>query len=436
MVSLLASGWSPPEEAAPATVLDLAARGHLELRQPGNDPRQTTVHPLDRPAGALLPFERRVLDRIRTLARHGVVPVSALTFRDAGEAARWNDRLHAEVVAEARRLGLSRARFSRAAVTGLSAGALGVGAAVFWAVLRFCLTHTQPPSLVAGLVLGGLAALLVLGPLGRLSAGDLGERDTDAGREVAARWLGVRRWLRAHETFSGLPPAAVAVWDRYLAYGAALGASQSASALLDLGMGDRRRVWSGFGGTWRRVRVRYPRWWPHYGRRATELAAPAARAVGAGAILVLFNWVPRAALPSLVGEGVIEAGWFDLFEIFAFLAGAVLIPLGLLRLAQVLFDVVTRRTITGEVLWVEAWPETRFGPPCHGRRYLAVDDGSAPRTTAWALPAGLACEIGETVTIKVRRWSRRVIDLRVRYDNVQGGASTVDRETPLEGLPR
>jgi hypothetical protein len=29
VVSLLASGWSPPEEAAPATVLDLAARGHL-----------------------------------------------------------------------------------------------------------------------------------------------------------------------------------------------------------------------------------------------------------------------------------------------------------------------------------------------------------------------------------------------------------------------
>jgi hypothetical protein len=99
-----------------------------------------------------------------------------------------------------------------------------------------------------------------------------GERDTPAGIVAAARWLPVRDWLRAHEQFGDLPPAAVTVWDRYLSYGLALGVAPATGAVLDLGMGDRRRgmgdrrrVWSSYGGRWRRVRVRYPRLRPHLG---------------------------------------------------------------------------------------------------------------------------------------------------------------------------
>lgn len=438
VVSMLASGWSAPEEAASATVLDLAARGHLELRQPGNDPRQTTVHPVDPSTSGLLPFERRVLARVCGLARNDVVPVSALTFRDAREASTFNDRLHAEVIAEARRLGLSVPRLSRAVVAALSTGAVAVAATVFWMILHFCLTRMQPPSLITGLVAGGLAGLFVLWPLGRLCAADLGERDTDAGRAVAARWLGVRQWLRAHDTFTSLPPAAVAMWDRYLSYGAALGANRLASTLLDLGMGDPRRVWSGFGGTWHRVRVRYPKLWPHYGRRATELAGPAAKALAIGTVLVVFPWVPREYLPSLLGPGTIKDEWFDLFEVVAVLTGTVLLALGILRLLQVLFDVATRRTLTGEALWIMPWPQTRFGRPCPGRRYLAVDDGSADRTTAWALPPGLTCEVGDTVTIKVRRWTRRVVGLQPgRLDGSDSPAATVGaNRATATGQPR
>ena len=83
--------------------------------------------------------------------------------------------------------------------------------------------------------------------------------DKQAGREVAARWLGVKGWLRNTEAFADLPPSAVAVWDRYLSYGDALGVTRVCSAVIDLGMGDRKRVWSSFGGTWHRVRVQYPR---------------------------------------------------------------------------------------------------------------------------------------------------------------------------------
>ena len=44
MVHLLVNRWTLTEDAAEATMLDLAARRFVELRQPGNDPLHTTVH--------------------------------------------------------------------------------------------------------------------------------------------------------------------------------------------------------------------------------------------------------------------------------------------------------------------------------------------------------------------------------------------------------
>src|SRR5262249_33896410 len=44
-----------------------------------------------------------------------------------------------------------------------------------------------------------------------------------------------------------------------------------------------------------------------------------------------------------------------------------------------------------------------------------IDDGTGDRTTAWGVPTGQVnqCMDGDTVTIKARRWSRRVIELHV-----------------------
>jgi len=49
-----------------------------------------------------------------------------------------------------------------------------------------------------------------------------GLRLSRLGRQRAAHWPGVRDWLAAYPTFADLPPAAAAIWDQYLAYGAAL----------------------------------------------------------------------------------------------------------------------------------------------------------------------------------------------------------------------
>jgi hypothetical protein len=226
------------------------------------------------------------------------------------------------------------------------------------------------------------------------------------------------------------------VWDRYLPYGAALGVTHTASAVLDLGMGDRRLVWSSYGGHWRRVRVRYPRLWSRYGRTVPSLLLPALLSVLVGALLVRYRELPVE----------LDLAVDDLVSRLALVFGALLLVRGGYRAVRTLVDLATIRTITGEVLWRDAWRSKSQGknrpsalrrprnPPTHWLDYLAVDDGNAAaRTTAWGLPralAGASCQHGDTVTIRVRRWSRRVIALTL----VERGraARLVDAPAPAE----
>ncbi|BCB75767.1 DUF2207 domain-containing protein [Phytohabitans flavus] len=167
VVSLLVNRWTTTEDAAESTLLDLAARRFIELRQPGNEPMQTTVHlPAAAPdESGLRPYERRVLSRVQGLAVGGVVPLTALTFRDQAQAKTWNKRLRAEVVAEARAAGLSRRRFGRGvaavlvALAALAAAAAGAAAYHYgsWSASE------DNPGVAAGIVtfllLSGIAGL-------------------------------------------------------------------------------------------------------------------------------------------------------------------------------------------------------------------------------------------------------------------------------------
>ncbi|WP_433533497.1 DUF2207 family protein [Micromonospora sp. CA-263727] len=427
LVSLLVNRWSLTEDAAESTLLDLAARGFIELRQPGNDPMQTTLHlpPAPPDDAGLRPYERRVLDRVRGLAVNGVVPLTALTFRDRAQAKAWNKRLHAQVVADARAAGLSRRRFGPAVTTLLGVAALvaavGVGLAAFhYGTWR---QEDDNPGFAAGFV-----TFAVLSTIAGVSPG---ERDTALGRQVAARWLGVRAWLRGHEQFDELPPASVAIWDRYLGYGAAVGATRLASAILDLGMGDRTLVWSSYGGTWHRVRVRYPRFSPRYGQTLPKLLFRAVISIVIGGFLLKLFGSSFDLLPSSTDRAE---------RIFTFVADGVVV-LALLSLlsgahtaVRGVADLVTERTLTGEVLWLEVWRSTAQGENQPARpwlHYLAVDDGTGERSTAWGLPSQWAgdCHDGDTVTIRVRPWSRRVVSMSV----VGHGRSRRLVESPVAG---
>lgn len=434
VASLLANRWELTEDAAEATLLDLAARGYLEFRQPASDPMQTTIH-LHEPDPAsppLLPFELLVLGRIRQLAVGGVVPVAALTFRDAKEAESWAKRLRVAVVAEARKRGLSRRRFNPGIVGFLSVAALGVAVPLYWAVAHYLALNPDSSSdspLADAVIVPIMPAAFVFFGLATYAARYPGERDTKAGRTVAARWLGLKQWLRGDEGFAELPPAAVAVWDRYLAYGAAVGATRVASAVLDLGMGDRKLVWSSFGGEWHRVRVRYPRFWPRYGKRGWILTREAFIALLIGGVLVKFFGKPRELLaePLQLKDGTLR--WFTLGERLALAVGVVLIALGAYKMVRNLIDLTVPRVVTGQVLWAQAWGE--------GLAYLAVDDGRGDRTTAWAEPTRRG-RPGDSVSLKVRPWSRRVVELSVTEraaDLVASGPATFEELDQPKAVP-
>src|SRR5579859_5266499 len=134
VVSLLAGYWDLSEDAAESTLVDLGARKYLEFRQPGNDPMQTTIHVRNANPAGLTGYERRVLERVCGLAVGGVVPLTALTFRDQSQAGAFEKRVRAEVIADARQRGLSRARFSPAIRTLLTLlglfASIGVVAAI------------------------------------------------------------------------------------------------------------------------------------------------------------------------------------------------------------------------------------------------------------------------------------------------------------------
>jgi predicted membrane protein DUF2207 len=404
VVSMLVNGWSTSVDTAESTVLDLAAAHYFELRQPDEDPFRTTIHltPKTPDEGRLRPYERQVLDRIRGLAVGGVVPVTALSFRDKNESRAWNKKLRIAVVAEARAAGLSERRFGRTMMKALFAGALAAGLAC-----GFVAAHATHATAMFLMFIWVTVALVVL-------IQHIGERATPAGLEATFRWLGVRAWLRNHEQFAELPPSAVSIWDRYLAYGAALGVTRRASAVLDLEVGDRRKVWSSYRSGWRRVRVSYPSWRPWHGKTARALVRQALLFLTAGAVVVL-----------IVGG----AGWYAAL-------GYVLLASGFYVLIRTVIDQDRSEGITGEVIWKSRWrPKVGRTDPRTSRRnrrpwldYLAIDDGAADETTAWGLPSewGDRCHDGDVVTVTVRPWSRLVIEV-VRHSrgrSPQTGAQT------------
>ncbi len=439
VVSLLANYWEITEDAAESTLLDLGGRGFLEFRQPANDPMQTTVHVKVEDPPGLNSYERRVFDRVKGIAVGRVVPLTALTFRDPAQAAGFAKRIRAEVVADARARGLSRRRFSKSlvsALVGLAAlAAAGVTVGAAFLVDWHSTSDDSDPKGIFGL------GFVVFGALSAIAGRNVGERDTPLGRQVAARWLGVKTWLQNTEAFGDLPPSAVDVWDRYLAYGAAVGATRVASAVIDLGMGNRKLVWSSYHGVWHRVRVRYPRLFWRYGRPAPPLVIRGLIA-GVLGVLLLRYWggLIDAAADEPIATGNPVTGNADWITFLGVLVALVLAAWGAYVLVRTVIDLAAPRTVTGQALWTEVWRSHRGGensPPRPWLHYLAVDDGSGDSTRAWGLPAELAgrCIDGDTVQITVRPWSRRIGQVEVlehgTLRRTDVGQSTTDQTESL-----
>ncbi len=188
----------------------------------------------------------------------GTVPCEALTTGPEDDSEAWWKRFQASVVEDARDRGLSRGRWSRWMLAVLGATALVP------AVLAAAALVTLPPEEgtteeenPVGAFIGATA--IAWFPLMALPRKLRAERDTPAGREAAARWLGLREHLDATGGFAEAPPAAVAIWDRFLSYGAALGVAGGAVRALPLGSESDTEAWTAHGGHWRVVHIDYPK---------------------------------------------------------------------------------------------------------------------------------------------------------------------------------
>jgi hypothetical protein len=391
VANLLVNAWGLTQEAVQGTLIDLAARKHLELDQVGDGPERTLIRVRHGRGGEdgepLTDYERMVLERVAGLAVDGVVPAQALPMGTQATAQRWWRRFNQLVVADAQRRGLSRARIGGGLTT-----AFGIAAAVPAVLLGI---HLLPLDLGddngpgSGAIPGAIALFIVLSALIRTTV--RGQRDTQLGRERAAHWLGVRDYLARDEVFPSLPPAAVTMWDRYLAYGAALGVAGTALRALPVRAASDTKAWSGYGGRWREVAIAYRSYNPtHPLVRLLVAVFYAALIGGAASVLGRLDVLPPAT-DRLVDVGVV------LFGVLV----AVLVALRLVRF----FSTPSSVEVEGQVLRLRERGGGEDSPPTS---YAAVDDGTADKVEAWPLTsAALYHSMREGAIVRITTRPRR-----------------------------
>jgi hypothetical protein len=384
IVNFLVNRCKVTRLAVPATFLDLAAKkliavdmldldhGVVRLRA-GADPGRLPEH------------ERHVYSLIQSRATGGSAPLEVLEVLDSGK---WFKAFRKHVVAEARRLHLTGNRWTRFDYVGLG-GSLAVIYLLFAAAFATAdlFVEGNPTSdedftrsdwlWVAGI--GWAVSMAGMGSLRSL-------RETSKGRSAAAHWLGYRDYCRQTRTFEDLPPAAVTVWERYLSCAVAVGSAHDTAEALPFATEDPEVAWSRSTGSWRQIRVEYPK---RLGFGQTPWKAVfegLGRLVlyGGLAVLILPILVPivfevrddifadvdssdEAKLRWVVAGVILFQAVLGAYWIVNALAGAIRLVRGLADLGQPV-------TQEGEVVKVHA-----------GR--VAIDDGDE-ETTAWLIPPG------------------------------------------------
>ena len=230
VANFLVNDFRVTNEAVPATLIDLAARNVVDVEQRG--PGVFYVRLRSGQDEPLTAYESRVLDHLRSKASDGVVPAEALTTGPGEESKRWRRAFGSEVVEDAKARGLSRDALDGRVFTVLTAAAAGP-ALLVWPLWDF-----EP---AAGVM---IAAVALLGWIRTRHP----QRETPAGMDAASRWLGVKTELQENPVFETHSPLTVELWDRLLAYGAALGIASGASGPLPMGAESDTRAWSAYGG--------------------------------------------------------------------------------------------------------------------------------------------------------------------------------------------
>ena len=369
VANFLVHGFRVTDEAVPATLIDLAARNVVDIEERG--PGVFYVRLRASGDAPLTAYERRVLEHLRRSAHDGVVPAGALTTGPQQEAARWSRGFVSEVVADAKARGLSRD-----AVGGPVFGVLTAASAI-------------PAALVAAAWEIDAGAVVIVGAIALLGwiKGRNAQRETPEGMAAASRWLGVRAELSENPVFASHSPLTVELWDRLLAYGAALGVASGASRPLPMGVESDTDAWTAYGGSWRHVRISYPRYWPPGWGVDPTVALVAGAAVVAGCGLLLYLGAPT----------LLDAGVFGALPLTIAGIGVVV---GVAVVLMAASDWRTAVEVTGPILRLRT-----FGDDEKRRYYVAVDDGTSNTIRAWRVksPRYEGLEQGQVITARLTR---------------------------------
>jgi hypothetical protein len=403
-----------------------------------------------REVGDLRSYERQVLDHLRRRAVDGVVPATALTTGPASASDAWWSRFRRAVERDARRRGLSQRRFPPALVTGL---AIGLGVLLLWLFLAFSTTKdaatNQGPRLWSVVVaLGAVAvAVLVAARFDRTR-----QRDTEEGLAAADHWLGVRRGYAEIGQYGELPPAAVVLYERHLAYAAAMDVARRAIARLPLSAEDDRRGWSRHGGHWRQVQIRYPTrriaWGEGPGRAIIMGALWTAtivipiivlRTVGSDLRSKLEDFARSAGQVSDPGNQLYDGATADrLALVVTLLIAAALVAIALnallrggVRLARGLLDAGRERIVTGTVVRRRTWPKQR-GTEQVEIDWVAVDEGAEDELRAFIVRPALAAGLHQDDVVELTVTPFLGF---VRTARVLTPAPTLPPPRPIDQLP-
>jgi hypothetical protein len=408
VASLITSGFVVTPHAAVATLLDLAARDWLSVDELGDDVVVLTNR-RGKAGDQLLPYEQQVLNHVHKLTAGTVSGVSGAGIQMAGLrlSQRWWRRFQKAVVIHSRRAGYSRRRWDALA---LAAPVViwAIAALIWW---RAAVGGEDAP-INESMFERSLSVLVLLGLLW-LGARLLGlvrshdERPTPDGLKQAQLWLRVRR--RLEEERIGRYSAVMSQHgDRRLAYAAAMGLADSATAELPVVPEDSHVAWSDATGSARIVRVNYPIR-PAYGRHPLMvLAVGTVLTVGCIALQQFLLRVSRSeALESLYEDFPDQT---DLIRNVSLTLAAIIVVPIVLSIWTVLAGLVDSvLSVNRRGLVVRARRPERIvplakllGPLVRRDRfalYVAVDDGSSSTIVAWlanertAVPQGARAHI-------------------------------------------
>ena len=381
IANLLVNRCNVTSSAAAATLIDLAARGHLELF--GLGPDQFVVRLRSAPDDPLTEYEEQVLELVRGKATGGSAPLEAIQL-DESQATSWRDRFAKKVVADAKSRGLLQGRWTR--IDWIVFGLL-IGAVLAAVAGGLYLAHVEDKGKKGSsdgfdretwFIIAIFAWPLIMALLRKLRS----IRYSREGEAAAARWLGVKRFLQHDPLFGDTPAAGVAIWDRLLAYGAGLGVAHGAVAAIPLEEEDPEVAWSRVGGDWHQVHVEYPTLFGYGERPQSVLLNGLLKSVFWGVIAFVVLPVVADAVWS-VGSDALDtlndAATLGIVAVFVALFGGMAMYLlvrladGLIRTYRGLLDLRARITVEGDVVKHHT---------TDAARWFAVDPGDVDEVKA------------------------------------------------------